>query len=508
MATTFGRPGVYVTERLLPAPIPTTGTANAAGAVIGQFAQGPVAVTLVTSWYNFVQTFGGYNAAYPATFGVGQFFANGGTELYVRRVMASTSVVSATIAVTGTGSFSGTITAKNPGADGNLLRVAISSTGVSNYYNLVVYKEVAPTDSVQTPGLIVELWSNVRFDLPTSSDYAPTVLAQSAYISMTVTTGTGTPVSTLLALATGADGATPAIGDFNLALPDFVNVNRTLVLFAPGIFSYMTANAGDPVAIQGYLASAAVNNDWFAVLDTAPGLSVDAALTYVKTIGSNSNAAYYYPNVNISDPLGRNASSTRLVGPSGAVAGTYIAMDNQFGPFKAPAGLSTTISGAVSPEKSLTNDELDRLNSGQGSTPSGAPSPINAIRVVPGVGLAVMGARTLNQDNTANRYVSTRRSTLYIKRRLQEITQFAIFENNDQILWSRLTTAIGTFLNSYRNLGGLKGSTENQAFFVKIDTENNTPTTIAAGEVNISVGVALQYPAEFIVITLSQMTSN
>jgi hypothetical protein len=35
---TYGRPGVYVNERLLPAPITTVGTANAAGAAIGAFA--------------------------------------------------------------------------------------------------------------------------------------------------------------------------------------------------------------------------------------------------------------------------------------------------------------------------------------------------------------------------------------------------------------------------------------------------------------------------------------
>jgi phage tail sheath protein FI len=82
-----------------------------------------------------------------------------------------------------------------------------------------------------------------------------------------------------------------------------------------------------------------------------------------------------------------------------------------------------------------------------------------------------------------------------------------MFENNDERLWARLRTAISIFLNDYRNRGGLRGTTEAEAFFVKIDAENNTNSTIANGEVHIEVGVALEYPAEFIVITLSQKTS-
>jgi phage tail sheath protein FI len=64
------------------------------------------------------------------------------------------------------------------------------------------------------------------------------------------------------------------------------------------------------------------------------------------------------------------------------------------------------------------------------------------------------------------------------------------------------------FLSEYKNQGGLRGANNAQAFFIKCDAENNTATTIANGEVHIQVGVALQYPAEFIVIDLSQKTIN
>jgi phage tail sheath protein FI len=189
----------------------------------------------------------------------------------------------------------------------------------------------------------------------------------------------------------------------------------------------------------------------------------------------------------------------RKIGPSGAVAGLYIATDKQYGPFKAPAGIRASIRGAVALEKTFTSAELDTLNTGA--------SPVNALRNLPGSGVVAMGARTLLQDGTANKYVNMRRSLNYIRKQLEGLTEFALFENNDEALWARLRSSIAVFLGDYRNAGGLRGATEADAFFIKVDSENNPQATIEQGEVHIEVGVALQYPAEFVVINLSQKTA-
>jgi phage tail sheath protein FI len=70
-----------------------------------------------------------------------------------------------------------------------------------------------------------------------------------------------------------------------------------------------------------------------------------------------------------------------------------------------------------------------------------------------------------------------------------------------------MKTILGNFLNEYRNQGGLRGDSVDAAFFVKCDTENNTAASIAAGEVHVEVGVSLEYPAEFVIINLSQKTA-
>lgn len=506
---TYGRPGVYVNERLLPAPIAVLGTANAAGAAIGAFAQGPTTVTRVTSWYDFVQTFGGYSTAFPATFGIGQFFQNGGSEVWVRRVLADDAVAaSATLPRSGTGADIGSVTAKNAGADGNNYRVQFAASNLSGYYNFYVYKETAASssDSSDDNDVLVEQYLNVLLDDTTSTDYLPTVIAlNSSVITVAITDNATAPATSRIPLTSGANGTAPVASEYVTALSDFSTVNQPLVLFAPEIMTILGAANGKTV--QDALVSFAASNNGFAVLDTVADLTVDSAINYATSLAASSFAAVYYPHVFIADPVGRSSSSLRKIGPASAVAGLYLSTDRQYGPFKAPAGVRAGVRGALALEKQFTSAELDSLNTGIKSD-SSVGKPVNALRNIPGAGVVSMGARTLLQDGTANRYVNMRRSLIYIRKNLQDLSEFALFENNDERLWSRIRTSLGVFLNDYRNQGGLRGTTQEQAFYVKCDAENNSVADIANGEVHIEVGVALQYPAEFVVITLSQKTAN
>ena len=118
-----------------------------------------------------------------------------------------------------------------------------------------------------------------------------------------------------------------------------------------------------------------------------------------------------------------------------------------------------------------------------------------------------MGGRTL--DNTPNnRYINVRRSLQYITTQLTDLSAFAVFENNDTFLWRRLDTVLNNFLLGYWSEGGLRGNSQNQAFFVKVDETTTSFADMQAGRVNIEVGVALEYPAEFVVIKLGQLTGN
>lgn len=500
----YSRPGVYITERLLPATLPQGPSADAAGAVVAPFAQGPETVTRVTSWYDFTKYFGGYNASYPATFQVAAFFQNGGRELYVQRLL-STNAVKAEVEVVNGSAVIATVQAKNAGTDGNNLRLVVTAGQVTNTFTFTLYKEsgVAGIDD----DVLLERYENLILDDNTSSDFAETVInLVSPNITVTVESSglSGTdPVSATYPLTGGSNGTTPTSTDYvtykagsTSVFEQFSNLERPLVLFLPAVNALVSGST----AVFDSATSWAADNNGFVVVDTDPDLTVTNAVSAAAALADTSYAAVYYPHYFIADPLGRGAGALRKIGPSGAIAGVYLANDASRGVFKAPAGLGTPLLGAVVMERTFTSTELDTMNA--------STSPVNVIRALPGAGICVMGARTLKQDGTANKYVNMRRSLIYIRKQLKNLTEFAVFENNDEKLWASLRTVISAFLVEYKNQGGLRGARNADAFFIKCDGENNTAQSIANGEVRIQVGVALQYPAEFVVIDLSQKTAN
>lgn len=72
------------------------------------------------------------------------------------------------------------------------------------------------------------------------------------------------------------------------------------------------------------------------------------------------------------------------------------------------------------------------------------------------------------------------------------------------MLWNTIASTLTRFLTGLWQSGGLKGATADQAFYVKCDAELNTPQVIATGIVKIEIGVALQQPAEFVLIRIGQ----
>jgi uncharacterized protein len=497
----YSRPGVYISERLLPAPLPGGVTANAAGAVVAPLAQGPEAVTLVSSWYEFTKTFGGYNASYPATFQVGSFFANGGRELYVKRLLADDADTATVNLLTSGSLVVATVTSKNAGTDGNNLRVVVTAGSVASTYTLTLYKESGVANDI-TDDILLERYDNVVFDDPTSSDFAETVINLVSPNITISSSASGVPVSTTYPLTGGSNGTAPVAADYtdykgtgSAVFEDFATFDRPFVFFLPAV-----AGIADDNEVIDAATSWSESNNGFVVVDTEADLTVSQAVSFAGSLTDSSNAAVYFPHVYIADPLGRGAGALRKIGPAGAVAGLYLATDASRGVFKAPAGIGSAIQGIVSVEKSFSSTELDTMNA--------STSPVNPIRQIPGAGLSVMGARTLKQDGTANKYVNMRRSLIYIRKNIKNLTEFAIFENNEEKLWAQIRTVLNVFLGEYRNQGGLRGTTPAQAYFVKCDAENNSAQSIANGEVHIQVGVALQYPAEFIVIDLSQKTLN
>jgi phage tail sheath protein FI len=258
----------------------------------------------------------------------------------------------------------------------------------------------------------------------------------------------------------------------------------------------------DNTALTDAVTYCETRGDSFLVVDSEAGDDATAAVSYANGVGSSSYSAVYYPHLYIPDPASNALpGATRLIPPGGTVVGQYISTDVTRGVFKAPAGIGNNVRNVVATEVRLTNADLDELNV------NASQAPVNVIRPIPGAGICVMGAKTL-KPSTADRFVPVRRTLNYIKKELVTRTQFAIFEPNNSTLWDQLREGLTGFLSEFWQAGGLRGATPSAAFFVVCDSSNNTPTTIAAGEVRVDVGVAVQYPAEFVIIRLGQFETG
>jgi phage tail sheath protein FI len=398
-----------------------------------------------------------------------------------------------------------TLTAVNPGTWGNNYTAQVVAGGTSTRFGLNIYA-TSIINGISSSTL-VESYTDLSMSSTDANYIGAVIPAQSKIVGISGINTAKFPAIAIsaTALSGGVDGSAPGRTDYSTAWSTFDSVTSSLVIYASdapyAATTTLTTQLHGDAAVY-----AATRSDCFVIFDTPAGLAnaaaaqtnVTASLAVAAASTSGSIVAAYWPWINIPDPT-KVPGATRLQAPGAAVAGQYLNTDATRGPAKAPAGLQNRIALAVSTEHNFTNAELDALNT--------SVDPVNTIRQVPGAGIVVMGARTL--DNTPNnRYINIRRSLIYIEKKLTDLTSFALFENNDERLWTQLNTVVNSFLFNYWNTGNLRGNTSSQAYYVICDSSNNSFNDIQQGKVNIQIGVALEYPAEFVVIKIGQLTGN
>jgi phage tail sheath protein FI len=179
----------------------------------------------------------------------------------------------------------------------------------------------------------------------------------------------------------------------------------------------------------------------------------------------------------------------------------YAATDATRGVWKAPAGIDASLSGESGLTTVLTDLQNGTLNT----------RAVNCVRSFPVYGDVVWGARTLRGNDQVGsewKYVPIRRLALFLESSLYEGTQWVVFEPNDERLWSQIRLNVGAFMQGLFLQGAFQGTTQQQAYFVKCDGENNPQASINLGIVKVLVGFAPLYPAEFVVIQIQQMAGQ
>lgn len=351
-------------------------------------------------------------------------------------------------------------------------------------------------------GKEVERWVDLSLD-PDDSRYISSIVNNySKYVTVdTVSVAGATALTdwnnndeTLTVSFVGGDDGDAIDGeDYTTAYGKISGIPGNLILNAVG--------QADSSIVGGLVTVAENRGDSLVIIDPdAADADVAAVKDTATALGNlGGYAAYYAPLLKMSDPAKSGPGAIRDTYPGGAVAGVIVRTEAQRTAAKAPAGYSAEIRGALGTSIPISNNDIGELY---------AHSPhVNSFKSVPGAGVVVYGARTMARTSPA-KYIPIRRSLNYIKHNLKEITEFAVFQPNDPNLWSRVTTVVSNFLADYYRKGGLKGDTANQAFFVRCDATNNTVASQEQGIVNVEVGVALQYPAEFVVINVAQWSGG
>ncbi|MEU1376027.1 phage tail sheath C-terminal domain-containing protein [Streptomyces triculaminicus] len=244
------------------------------------------------------------------------------------------------------------------------------------------------------------------------------------------------------------------------------------------------------------LAHCTAQRNRLAVVDAPPGQLVEALKTFVGTLASpdSDDAAFtalYYPWVKVPGVDG----IARTVPPSGHLAGVWARTDAERGVFKAPA--NQNLRGVLDLTTLLSDDQNGELND----------KGVNCLRVFPGRGLLVWGARTRSSSRDW-RYLNVRRLVSFLSDSIRQSSTWAVFEPNDDRLWATLRHAVTSFLTDQWRQGALLGRTPDEAFYVICDRTNNTSATIDAGQVICDIGIAPVRPAEFVHFTITQIAGQ
>ena len=554
-ALTF--PGVYVEE--IPSGVRTiTGVATSIAAFVGRAAKGPtdLAVT-VTSWDEFVRTFGGLSLDNPMAFAVRDFYLNGGAQAVIVRAykMPVPAAPPAPPAPPGPPGPPGppappappaapavgtpgaaqldakglALEAASPGTWADTLRVRVTKTPVAQLTDIAKQLNV-PAAALfnvsvhDTRTGETEDFLNLTAATPSARHVTGILNSQSALVRTAAgsapadPTGVhGDPASgkpediwTDAAASTAITAASTKDSDALGTAADFGNEGTGSGLYAlaqTDLFNLLcippdSLGGSVPVALHASATAFCVKRRALYIVDpphdwTKVGDVVPDALAVA---GQDArNAALYFPRVMQANPLHGGLRET--FAPSGAIAGVMARTDVTRGVWKAPAGVDASLTGVLGLSVALTDLQNGRLN----------PIGVNCLRTFPIIGNIVWGARTMRGADILGdeyKYVPVRRLALFIEESLFRGLKWVVFEPNDEPLWGQIRLNVGSFMHDLFRQGAFQGSSARDAYFVKCDKDTTTQSDINHGIVNVVVGFAPLKPAEFVVLKIQQMAGQ
>ncbi|MGN1120697.1 MAG: phage tail sheath subtilisin-like domain-containing protein [Oscillospiraceae bacterium] len=567
-------PGVYV-EEFDSGSVPMEGVSTSTAGFVGVTEKGPVdgAPVLVTNFADFRRTFGGYlterefgEYRYLA-YSVNQFFTNGGSRCFIKRVVPANAKYAGNTEDTAAAPV--VIFAKDPGAWGNKITVKVApaskfktqilelitaengtkyrvknASGFSEgdliaftdgsayienvitsidgdvislkdaFDGSVVDTNLVPTKIISTVDANIEVsydgqvekYEFVSLNVATS-DFITMKLAKSELIAISVTVPEN-PVS-VYELFTGRKTGDEVV--VNL----FGGTNGTADALSAADFMGEDKGPGNRTGIQAFIDNGDVS------IMAVPG--VTDANVQMALVAHCENMGSRFAILDIA----RDTKSVNdIIATRNIFDTSYAAMYHPWVKVFDPVTKNTAAippSGSIAGIYARTDNTRGVWKAPANEVVSGCvgldcnyttgeqdllnPKGINLIRSFPGQGIKVWGARTLS-SNGQWKYINVRRLFIFLEESIKANTNWVVFEPNDQVLWLRVKRTIEVFLAGMWRNGAFTGSAESEAFFVDIGPNTMSKDDIDNGRLICVIGVAPVKPAEFVVFRLTQKTAE
>ena len=514
-------PGVNVSEIDLTTVIPAVSTS--AGALVGQFAWGPVNKRiLVDSENTLVSRFGKPNNDNFVSFFSGANFLAYGNNLRVVRATATgqTNASATSTPVTieneedyeinypvGTQSDAyGTFYSRYPGVLGNSIKVSVcANTSLFASWNYKGYFDSAPATSIfasnvggandevhiavidvdgkisGTANTVLETFAHASKGSDSKTDdgspnyYVTRVYNDSKYIYVadhpaTSNTGWG-GTSVGVTFANSLTNAAVTLGGGADAVPTGANYETAWDLFASGDevdVSLLVGGNASEVSIQEYIANiAASRKDCVAFISPTRAVSVGTStnatdiVTYRNTLSINSS--YAVMDSGWKYQFDKYNNVYRYVPLNADIAGLCVNTDNVRDPWWSPAGLNRgIIKNVVKLSWNPNKTDRDTLY----------VAGVNPVVSFPGEGTVLYGDKTLQAKPSAFDRINVRRLFIVLEKAIARASKYTLFEFNDEFTRAQFVALVEPFL---RDVKGRRGIYD---YRVVCDTTNNTPEVI------------------------------
>jgi len=525
-------PGVYLEEFEIGAK-PIEGVSTSTLGIIGETERGPVVPKLVTNFEDYRRAFGDYmpNSYLPNA--LEGFFANSGKRCYVARIVGKGAKTSSFSAGGGGGGGDApppkeadgkgktpaapekkggkaslfNMRAIGPGKWGDNIAVKIEDAGLALegrnaelFKMTVVYWREKPAKVVD-PTIIenekdpdyrkparIEIYDNLSPAVLSADNYQKRISGVSVLIDIEQGEEGRPANQEFTFLSGGTDGNKIGLDDYKGNSDAGVGKESGLLGFeqVTDISIVLAPNENDIDGLTGAVVGHCENmKDRFAIIQCKDS---DKPAGTLMPPQDSKCAAFYYPWIYVMDPL---TQRRKLIPPGGHVAGVYARSDTERGVHKAPA--NEVLRGALELQFPISRGKQDVLN----------PRGVNCIRVFPGRGIRIWGARTVSSDPLW-KYINVRRLFLYVGESIEAGTQWVVFEPSNEQLWARVKQTVTQFLTGVWRTGALMGSSAEEAFFVRCDRSTMTQDDIDNGRLVCVIGIAPTKPAEFVILRIAQ----